>query len=80
MNGEGYEGERHSERALLGGILGKGEHWRAGTLFSAEDIFWFGDWVNCCRGTRLLGGLGSRARNPHGILELGSQIGFVPSW
>jgi hypothetical protein len=28
----------------------------------------------------LLGVLGSGARNPHGILELGSRIGSVPSW
>jgi hypothetical protein len=28
----------------------------------------------------LLGVLGSGARNPHGILELGSQIGSIPSW
>ena len=28
----------------------------------------------------LLGVLGSTARNPHGILELGSRIGSVPSW
>ena len=30
--------------------------------------------------TMLLGVLGSGARNPHGILELGSQIGSIPSW
>jgi hypothetical protein len=30
--------------------------------------------------TRLLGVLGSGARNPHGILELGSRTGSVPSW
>jgi hypothetical protein len=29
---------------------------------------------------RLLGVLGSGARNPHRILELGSRIGSVPSW
>jgi hypothetical protein len=31
-------------------------------------------------GHLLLGVLGSGARNPYGILELGSQRGSVPSW
>jgi hypothetical protein len=38
----------------------------------------------CCRtvtrGHLLLGVLGSGARNPYGILELGSRRGSVPSW
>jgi hypothetical protein len=32
------------------------------------------------RGHLLLGVLGLGARNPYGILELGIQRGFVPSW
>jgi hypothetical protein len=46
-------------------------------------IFWFGleslgGLLQGC--TRLLGVLGTGARNPHGVLELGSRIGSVPSW
>ena len=36
--------------------------------------------MDCYRGASAAGSLGSGARNPHGILELGSQIGSVPSW
>jgi hypothetical protein len=58
--------------------LGRKHYFGRRTVFPGlGDIFWFwslvfGDWVNCCRGTRLLGVLGSGARNPHRILELGS--------
>ena len=45
--------------------------------------YWFLAGEACCRtvtwGHLLLGFLGSGARNPYGILELGSQIGSVPS-
>jgi hypothetical protein len=78
--GKDMRGQRHSGEGLFG-ILGKGSILRAGTVFSVGDIFlvWsLGGLLQGC--TRLLGVLGSGARNPHGILELGSQIGSVPSW
>jgi hypothetical protein len=57
----GYEGERHLEKGTFWN-LGKGGHLRA------EDIFWFGVWVNCCRGHQVAGifGLGGQesSRNP----------------
>jgi hypothetical protein len=56
-------------------------------------IFFLGDWKTvllvlageACgrtvtRGHLLLGVLGLGARNPYGILELGSRRGSVPSW
>ena len=43
--------------------------------FYGFEEFGFGFLVNHCRGTGLLGVLGSGAKNPHGILELGSRIG-----
>ena len=50
-------------------------------LYFLFDIFMVGSLGGKLQGcTRLLGFLGSGARNPHGILELGSQTGFVPSW
>jgi hypothetical protein len=56
-------------------------YWGRRTVFSAEDIFWFWSLGGLLQGcTRLLGVLGSGARNPHGILELGSRTGSVPSW
>ena len=61
--------------------MGKGSILREGTVFYICDIVlvWnLGGLLQGC--TRLLGFLGSGARNPHGILELGSQIGSVPSW
>jgi hypothetical protein len=46
--------------------------------------YWFLVGEACCRtvtgGHLLLGVLGSGARNPYRILELGSQRGSVPSW
>jgi hypothetical protein len=30
--------------------LGRGEYWGRMIVFSIEDIFWFGFWVNCYRG------------------------------
>jgi hypothetical protein len=44
-------------------------------------FFWFwslGGLLQWC--TRWLGVLGSGARNPHGILQLGRRTGSVPSW
>jgi hypothetical protein len=76
----GYEGAEAFGRRTFG-ILGKGSILRAGTVFSVWDIFlvWsLGGLLQGC--TRLLGVLGSGARNPHRILELGSRIGSVPSW
>jgi hypothetical protein len=49
VNGGGYEGERHSEKGTFG-ILGNEIILRGGTVFSTWEIFWFGVWVNCCRG------------------------------
>jgi hypothetical protein len=62
-------------------ILGEEHYWGRRTVFSVGDIFlvWsLGGLLQGC--TRLLGVLGSGARNPHGILELGSRTGSVPSW
>jgi hypothetical protein len=58
--------------------LGEEHYCRRRTVFSV-DIFWFGleslgGLLQGC--TRLLGVLGSGARNPHRILELGSRIGY----
>jgi hypothetical protein len=93
VNGKGgYEGEKHSgEGDFWGGsiifILGDciGAFWKG--------YFFFGDWKTVLRvlageacgrtvtrGHLLLGVLGSGARNPYGILELGSRRGSVPSW
>jgi hypothetical protein len=47
----------------------------SGGYFSGLEFGWTVTGVH-----RLLGVLGSGARNPHGILELGSRIGSVPSW
>jgi hypothetical protein len=44
-------------------------------------LFWFGSLGGLLQGcTKLLGVLGLGAWNPHGILELGSWTGSVPSW
>jgi hypothetical protein len=76
-----YEGAEALEKGDFWNF-GKREHLGAGTVFfSVGDIFlvWsLGGLLQGC--TRLLGVLGSGARNPHGILELGSRIGSVPSW
>jgi hypothetical protein len=56
------------ERSIIGG---------EGLYFGVFGIFWFGILGGLLQGyTRLLGVLGSGARNPYGILELGSQIGY----
>ena len=80
MNGkEDMRGQRHLGEDTFG-ILGKE------ALFEIRDcifwwvFFWFGVWVDCTGEHRLLGVLGSGARNPHEILELGSWIGFAPRW
>jgi hypothetical protein len=78
--------KKHSKGALLdfGGeralffiletVLGIFIFGKIGRLY-----YWFLVGEACCRteigGTRLLGVLGSGARNSHGILELGSRIG-----
>jgi hypothetical protein len=78
--GGGYEGAEAIRRGLM-------KFWGEEALFGEKDcifclvFFWFGSLGGLLQGcTRLLGVLGSGARNPHGILELGSQIGSVPSW
>jgi hypothetical protein len=80
VNGEGYEGaeafgrfyEILGEEALLG---------EKDCILLSVILFWFGSLGGLLQGcTRLLGVLGSGARNPHGILELGSRTGSVPSW
>jgi hypothetical protein len=69
-------GQRHSGRGTFFGKL-----WGKETFSQIRDcVFWFGVWVDCCRVHQLLGVLGSTARNPHGILELGNWIGSVPGW
>jgi hypothetical protein len=69
-------------------ILGRGALLEERTVFSVFSVGYFsgfGVWFWSLGGllqgcTRLLGVLGSGARNPHGILELGSRTGSVPSW
>jgi hypothetical protein len=78
--GGGYEGAEEFGRRTFG-ILGKESILRVGTVFSVWDIFlvWsLGGLLQRC--TKLLGVLGLGARNPHRILDLGRQIGSVPSW
>jgi hypothetical protein len=65
-------GQRHWKRGTFG-ILGEREHFESRDCIFVWDIFlvWsLGGLLQGC--TRLLGVLGSGARNPHGILELGS--------
>jgi hypothetical protein len=76
---EDIRGQRHSGEGLL-------EFWERKHYFEIRTVFsvwyFFGlefGWIVTGE-HRLLGVLGSGARNPHGILELGSQIGSVPSW
>ena len=80
MNGkEDMRGQSHSREGLLG-ILGVRENFESRDYifclgyFSSLEFGWTVVGVH-----QLLGVLGSRARNPHGILELGSWIGSVPS-
>jgi hypothetical protein len=57
------------------------QYLRLGTVFF-WIVFFYGlefGWT-VTREHQLLGFLGSGARDPHRILELGSQIGSVPSW
>jgi hypothetical protein len=76
------------------GTFGESIIFRLGDCIGAfgRDIF-FGDWKTVLRvlagedcgrtvtrGHLLLGVLGSGARNPYRILELGSRRGSVPSW
>jgi hypothetical protein len=63
---------------ILGDCIGAFSRGEIGKLY-----FWFlasGIWWNVTREHLLLGFLGLGARNPYGILELGSWIGSVPSW
>jgi hypothetical protein len=76
MNGkEDMRGQRHSREDTFG-ILGKE------ALFEIRDCI-FLVWS---LGGLLQGSIGCwefwawGARNPHRILELGSQIGSIPSW
>jgi hypothetical protein len=71
----GYEGEEALGRGTFGILGGRKDYLRLGTVFSGLEFGW-----TITREHRLLGVLGSGARNPHEILELGSQIGSVPSW
>jgi hypothetical protein len=73
---------RGIRKRTFGNLGGRKNIWRLGTVCVCWfDIFWFGSLGGLLQGcTRLLGVLGSGARNPHGILELGSRTGSVPSW
>jgi hypothetical protein len=56
------------ERSIIGG---------EGLYFGVFGILWFGILGGLLQGyNRLLGVLGLRERNPYGILELGSRIGY----
>jgi hypothetical protein len=78
-NGEGYEGERHSDRGLM-------KFWERSIIRGKDCIlcfifFWFWSLGGLLQGcTRLLGVFGFGARNTHKILELGSRTDSVPSW
>jgi hypothetical protein len=55
-----------------------GACWRIVLLVFLEELV--GVWWTVTGEHLLLGVLGSGARNPYGILELGSRRGSVPSW
>jgi hypothetical protein len=77
VNGGGYEWAEAFRRRTFGNLGKEGNIWRLGTIC----VFLVGSLGALLQGcTKLLGVLGSGARNPHGILELGSQTGSVPSW
>jgi hypothetical protein len=46
--GKDMRGRGIQKRGLL--EFGERRAFERGTVFSAEDIFWFGVWVNCYRG------------------------------
>jgi hypothetical protein len=76
MNG-GYDWAEAFERGDYdyfgrGALLGRGGLYFL--VFGVFEVWSFARTV--IGGTRLLGVLGSGARNPHGILELGSRIGY----
>jgi hypothetical protein len=67
--------------------LGEGDYFFGGSIiFQIGRLYYWFFWLEKLvvgllqRGHLLLGVLGSGARNPYGILELGSQKGSVPSW
>jgi hypothetical protein len=74
VNGEGYEGAEASGEGDLK-FWGRKHYLERRTVFSVGYfLVWsLGGLLQGC--TRLLGVLGSGARNPYGILELGSRIG-----
>ena len=75
----GYEGAGAFGEKDFWKFWGRKHYWRLGTVFSGGyfsglEFGWTITGVHW-----LLGVLGSGDRNPHGILELGSCIGSVPS-
>jgi hypothetical protein len=73
----GYDGEESygkEDYFLEGENIWKGE-WISVWIFSGVESLILGVLVNHCRGTGLLGVLGTGARIPFGFLELGSQTG-----
>ena len=80
VNGkDDIRGQRHSGEARLE-IWGKEAFfWRLGTIFSGLYFSGLKFGLNFIGEHRLLGVLGSGAKNPYRILELGSRIGSVPS-
>ena len=84
MNGRGnMRGAKTFERGTFWDLRGRENFGERGEIVWENCIFWFEAGGICWTVTGehwLLGVLGSGARNPHGILELGSRIGSVPSW
>jgi hypothetical protein len=80
VNGkEDMRGQRHSGEDFWN-FGGRKHYLRLGTVFSGLYFSGLEFGWTVTGEHRLLGVLGSGARNPHGILELGSRIGSVPSW
>jgi hypothetical protein len=76
MRGKRRSGEEDYEILGEEALLGEKD-----CILLSVILYWIGSLGGLLqRCTRLLGVLGLGARNPHRILELGSQTGSVPSW
>jgi hypothetical protein len=57
--GRGYEGAEAFGRGTFGNLGEESNIWRLGTVCVCWfDIFWFGVWVDCCRGALVAGSFG----------------------
>ena len=73
-------GQRHLRGRTFGNLGGRKHYLRLGTVFSGLYFSGLEFGWTVTGEHRLRGVLGSGARNPHGILELGIRIGSVPGW